>query len=188
MAAIVSLPRWTVEQYLALDHAGQVRHEYIDGAVYALAGGTQAHSAITINVAAQLHAAVQGGPCRVYSSDLKVRVSPTRYLYPDVSVGCEVDDQRDDADWLTAPRVVVEVLSDSTAVYDRGDKFAYYRQIASLRDYVLVETGCRLVEVHSRDDAGGWRVRHYEGNATVELPSLGVRLALDAIYAGVEVE
>ena len=139
-------------------------------------------------MAAQLHAAVQGRPCRVYSSDLKVRVSPTRYIYPDVSVGCEAADQRDVVDWLTTPRVVVEVLSDSTAVYDRGDKFAYYRQIASLRDYVLVETGCRLVEVHSRDDAGAWTGRRYTGGTTVELPSLGVGLDLDAIYAGVEVE
>jgi Uma2 family endonuclease len=178
-----------------------VRHEYVDGIVYALAGGTQAHSAITINVAARLHAAVQDGTCRVYSSDLKVRVAATRYLYPDVSVGCGAADQRDDADWLAAPRAVVEILSESTAAYDRVDKFALYRQIPSLRDYVLVETDRRLVEVHSREAViapglavradladGPWTVRRFGAGEVVDLPGLGAQVAVDAVYAGVAVD
>src|SRR5262245_20473906 len=99
MVALASIPRWTVEQYLQLERSSDVRHEYVDGVVYALAGGTQAHSVIAANVIAALHFAVRGGPCRVYSSDMKVLVAPTRFFYPDVSVGCEGADQRDDADW-----------------------------------------------------------------------------------------
>jgi len=188
MAAVASLPRWTIEQYLALERSGEVRHEYVDGAVYALAGGSRAHSAIAATVTALLYAALRGSACRVYSSDLKVRVSPTRYLYPDVSVGCGAEAPGADADWLAAPRAVVEAPSDSTAAYDRGDKFGYYRQVASLRDYVLVETARRLVEVHSRGDDGAWTARRCEAGATVELPGLGARLAVDAIYADVDLD
>jgi Uma2 family endonuclease len=189
MAAIASLPHWTVERYLEMERDSEVRHEYIDGAVYALAGGARAHSVIAINLAAGLHAAVRGGPCRVYSSDMKVRVTPTRYVYPDLSVGCEAVDRGDDgAVWLAAPRLVVEVLSEGTAAYDRGDKFGYYRQVASLRDYVLVETARRLVEIHSRGDDGAWTARSYEAGATVELPSLGARLEVDPIYADVDLD
>jgi len=201
MVALASFPRWTVEQYLAMERCSDVRHEYVDGLVYALAGGTRTHSVIAATVTGLLYAALRGGPCRVYSSDLKVRVSPTHYLYPDVSVGCEVEAPGDDADWTGAPRVVVEVLSDSTAAYDRGDKFALYRQLPSLRAYVLVETDCRLVEVRGREEgplsgavagagpaAGGWTVRRCGPGEMVDLPALGVQLAVDAIYAGVTVD
>ncbi len=186
MVALAAVPRWTVEQYLDLERASVVRHEYLDGYVYALAGGTQAHSVITINVAALLRTAVRGGLCRVFSADMKVRVAERRFLYPDVSIGCEATDRRDDADWIAAPRVVVEVLSDSTAAYDRGDKFASYRQVTALRDYVLVETERRRVEVHSRQGEGAWTMRAYGPDDTVVLPGLGVQLAVADIYEDVD--
>jgi Uma2 family endonuclease len=189
MTALASVPRWTVAQYLEMERASGVRHEYVDGAVYALAGGTRAHSVVGANVIALLRIAVRGGPCRVHTADMKVRVTPARYLYPDASVACEAVDRADDQlDWLAAPRVVVEVLSESTAEYDRGDKFALYRQNAALRDYVLVETASRAVEVRSRGADGTWTTRRFGAGATVELPGLGASFAVAAVYEDVAVD
>ncbi|MCC6630417.1 MAG: Uma2 family endonuclease [Chloroflexi bacterium] len=190
MVALPSLPQsWTVEQYLDMERTSEVRHEYLDGLVYALAGGTGIHSVIAINVAAGLHAALRDGPCRVYSADMKVRVAATQFVYPDASVGCAGVERNDRGDeWLTAPRLVVEVLSKSTAAYDRGAKAALYRQVAALRDYMLVDTTRPLVEVYSCGEDGAWTSRTYEPGDWVEAPGLGARLAVDEIYAKVDLE
>lgn len=188
MAAPAALPRWTLEQYLALERASDVRHEYFDGIVYALVGGTQVHSAISAAMSGLLFGALRGSPCRVYTSDLKVRVSATRYFYPDVSVSCVPTAPSAEADWLAMPRLVVEVLSASTAAYDRGDKLTAYQALPSLRDIMLVETGQRLVEVHSRGADGGWMAQRHSAGEVAVLPGLGVGLALDDIYADVDIE
>ena len=146
---------WTVEAYLDMERTSAVRHEYLDGLVYALAGGTGAHSRLGANMIAALHAALRDGPCGVYSSDMKVRVAPTRFVYPDASVGCVGVERNDRGDeWLTEPLLVVEVLSPSTTAYDRGDKYDLYRRLPALRAYVLVETTTALVEVRSRLASG----------------------------------
>ena len=188
MVALASLPHsWTVEQYLDMERTSEVRHEYIDGVVYALAGGTGAHSRLAANMIAGLHAALRDGPCGVYSSDLKVRVAATRFVYPDASVGCAGVERNEFGDeWLTAPRLVVEVLSKSTAAYDRGGKAELYRGMAALRDYVLVETTRPLVEVRSRGEGGAWTNRTYGPGEWAEVPGLNVRLAVDELYAKVE--
>jgi Uma2 family endonuclease len=190
MVALATLPRsWTVEQYLAMERYSEVRHEYIDGLVYALAGGTGAHSRLAANLIMALGVALRDGPCGVYSSDMKVRVAATQFVYPDVSVGCEGVEQNEFGDeWLTTPRLVVEVLSKSTAAYDRGGKAEFYQQVVTLRDYVLVETTRPLVEVRSRDEGGTWTTRTYRPGEWVELPGLGVRLAVDELYAKVDLE
>jgi Uma2 family endonuclease len=187
VAAMPAVPRWTVDQYLDLERSGSTRHEYVDGYVYALAGGTQAHGVIAINVAVLLHTAVRGGPCRVYSADVKVRVSADRYLYPDASVSCDPADRRDAADWLGAPRLVVEVLSESTAAYDRGDKFALYRENAALADYVLIETARRAVEVRSRRPDGEWVTRTYGPGERAALLGLAIALDVAAVYENVDI-
>ena len=180
---------WTVEQYIEMERASPVRHEYIDGEVYALAGGTRAHSRLAANLITLLSVALGDGPCQTYSSDMRVQVTPARYVYPDLSVECAAADQGDGgAVFLTAPRLVVEVLSKSTEDYDRGGKFDFYRQVASLRDYLLVETARRLVEARSRGEDGAWMTRTYGPGETVEAPGLGVRLAVDAIYARVDLD
>ncbi len=180
MVARASRPHWTVEQYFELERTSPVRHEYIDGAVYALAGGPRAHGRLTANTIIALGVALGDGPCQTYASDLRVQVTPERYVYPDLSVSCAAAD--------TAPRLVVEVLSTSTEAYDRGGKFDFYRQVESLREYVLVESARRLVEVRRRAEDGGWVTQQYGPGATVELPSLGVRLAVDALYTRVELD
>jgi Uma2 family endonuclease len=182
-----AVPRWTVDQYLDLERSSSTRHEYVDGYVYALAGGKQAHSVISANVIALLRAAVRGGPCRVHTADMKVRVSTERYFYPDASVGCDPADRRDDADWLEAPRLVVEVLSESTSAYDRGDKFALYRENAALQDYVLVETTRQTVEVRSRRPDGEWVARTYGPGERTSLPGLAITLDVAAVYEDVDI-
>jgi Uma2 family endonuclease len=120
---------------------------------------------------------------------MKVRVAATRFVYPDASVGCVGVERNEHGDeWLTAPRLVVEVLSKSTAGFDRGGKADLYRGVAALRDYMLVETTRRLVEVRSRDEAGAWTTRMYGPSEWVELHGLGVRLAVDELYAKVDLD
>ena len=186
MAVRATFPRWTVEEYFAMEGTSTVRHEYIDGAVYALAGGTQAHGVLAATLGALLWGALRGGPCRVYSSDGRVQLTPTRYTYPDLSVGCGPAGRDDAALFLAAPRLVAEILSESTAAYDRGDKFDDYQRIASLRDYVLVETAQRLGDVRSRGEDGVWATRQYGSGELVRLPSLGISVAVDALYADVD--
>jgi Uma2 family endonuclease len=190
MVALATLPHsWTVEEYLAMERTSEVRHEYIDGVVYALAGGTLAHNRIAVNLTTALDIALRDGSCRVYSSDVRVQLTPERYVYPDLSVRCAAGDRGDGgALFLADPTVAVEVLSTKTAAYDRGGKFDFYRQVASLRDYVLVETAHPSVEVRSRGEGGAWSPRTYGAGEWVELPSLGVRLQVDSIYRNVELD
>jgi Uma2 family endonuclease len=185
MAITASLPRWTIEQYLALEQASDVRHEYVDGIVYALAGGTQRHSALCAAIGGRLFLALRGSPCRMYTSDLKVRIGASRYFYPDVSIDGGVDVPSTTIDALTTPRLVVEVVSESTAAYDRGAKRLAYQALPTLRYVMLVESEHRLVELYRRGTGSRWTVRRYGAGETVALPDLGVQLVVDEIYAGV---
>jgi Uma2 family endonuclease len=189
MLALEATPRVTVAQYLAIERDSPVRHEYLDGYMYAMAGGTQAHSIIEINAGTLLRQALRGGPCRVYSSNMKIRLGPERFVYPDVSVGCDPADRDDAADWIGAPRLVVEVLSPSTAAYDRGLKFALYREVAALREYVLVETERRRVAVYHREEGGDWAPQPTLAGdgAAIALPSLGLRLAVADLYEDTDI-
>jgi Uma2 family endonuclease len=175
----------TVEEYLALERSSETRHEYIDGYVYAMAGGTNGHGVISANVIAALSPYLGDGPCRAYTSDVKVRLSPTRYVYPDVAVSCDERDNADDnEDEVHYPCLVVEVLSRTTEEYDRTDKFDLYAGCAALRDYVLVNARRQSVHVYSRDD-GAWTVRLYGPGTEISLPSLDVQVPIAAIYRAV---
>jgi len=174
----------TPEEYLKLDRNSPVRYEYMDGHAYALAGGTLDHSTICVNLVSLLHHLLQGSPCRVYNSDARVRLSPTRYVYPDLTISCDAQD-RGPTDVLTAPRVVIEVLSPSTEGYDRGEKFSYYRECPSLQEYVLVASERQTVEVYFRQEQAPWGVRAYGQGDEIALTSIDVRFPLDAVYAGV---
>jgi Uma2 family endonuclease len=189
MFALEATPRVTVEEYLALERDSPIRHEYVDGYMYAMSGGTQVHSRLAVRMAGLLDQALQGGSCAVYNSDMKVRLGPERFVYPDVSVSCDPADRDDAAVWIAAPRLVVEVLSPSTAAYDRGEKFGLYREVAALREYVLIETERRRVAVYHREEAGDWSPAPAvagEGETFV-LPSLGLALAVADLYAGTSI-
>ena len=175
----------TYAEYLAAEAVSEVRHEYLNGEVWAMAGGTPEHAALALAVGSELRQALRGKPCRAYSADLRVRIVDTGLsTYPDVSVVCgQLETAPDDKDAVTNPIVLVEVLSESTEGYDRGAKAAHYRRIPSLREYVLVSQAEPRIEVHRRAESGRWELLEARPGETIELVSLGARLDVAAIYA-----
>ncbi len=175
----------SVEDYLALErNSVEARYEFIDGYVYMLAGGTADHSTISINVTSLLNNLLRGSPCRVYNSDLKVRLSQRRYVYPDASVSCDQRD-RGSIDTVQFPRLIIEVLSTSTEAYDRGRKFAFYRACSSVQEYVLVDTQRQAVEVYRRKTDTLWTLHPFGPGDQVELASLSLSFPIAALYENV---
>jgi Uma2 family endonuclease len=171
-------------EYLEGEKAARVRHEYVDGDVYAMAGGTKAHNEVAGNFYGLLRAHLRGTPCRVFMGDVKVHVAwdwRERFYYPDVVVGCEAGDT--DPYVVEQPKLVVEVLSDSTERDDRSDKFYAYRRLTSLEEYVLVAQEVRRVEVYRRET--GWDLEVYETEGDFNLRSVGLDLTLAEVYEGV---
>ncbi len=172
----------TFRDYVRVDE-DQIKHEYLARQIYAMAGRTPEHSAIATVVAAELMLALRGGPCRVYNSDLRIRVRETGLAtYPDISVVCgrrELDPE--DKNTVTNPIVLVEVTSKSTEKYDRGGKFEHYQQIRSLREYVIVSHRERIIEVRRRTHSG-WTSHVARAGGEAELTSVDVTLDVDAIY------
>jgi Uma2 family endonuclease len=183
------VPRLSPQEYLARERAATYRSEYFDGEMFAMAGGSPQHSLIKVNVTGELRARLKGAPCTPYDSDLRVQVSATGlYTYPDASVICgplEFEDEHRDT--VLNPTVVVEVLSESTEAYDRGKKFGHYRQIPTLREYLLVSQDEPRIERFLRNDDGTWTLTEATGpEATLPLPSLGIEIALREVYDKVE--
>ena len=176
-------PTLSVEEYLELEENSSVKHEYLDGYVYAMAGGTVDHGLIAVNVLSLLRAHLRGGPCRVCNSDVKVRVGPRRFVYPDVSVSCDPRDRADGrAQSIGHPRLIVEVLSPKTAEYDRGDKFAMYRTLPSLQTYVLLQAESVAIEVRTRQADGTWQAQRFGANDLVAFPSIDFRVLSARFY------
>lgn len=179
------LHRYTFRDYLAVEEAGTIKHEFLDGEIYAMAGGSPLHAALAAAVIAALGGRVPAG-CRVYSSDLRVRVVRTGLAcYPDVTVICgAVQPDPESPDTATNPRVVVEVLSASTQEFDLGEKLEHYQQIPSLEAVVYVWQDRRLVEVRERAVAGSgaWTTAASTVDA-VTVRALGSALDVAAIYA-----
>lgn len=181
--------RASYAEYLRGEEGSDVRHEYIDGAVLAMAGGSGAHACLKANLTVTLGAALRGRPCRVRDVDQRVRVVATGLAtYPDLSVVCgpRVPDV-EDAHALTNPTLLAEVLSPGTAGYDRGEKFDHYQRIPTLRQYLLVDSERRHVDVYTRLDDGRWAREGFASGA-IPLASIDVSLDLDELYAGWEEE
>lgn len=176
--------RMSYADYLRFEAASETKHEYLRGEVYAMAGGTPDHAALIAAVTIQLGIALQDKPCRVYSSDLRVRVDATDLsTYPDVSVICgPLVSAEDDDNAAVNPILIVEVLSSSTEGYDRGQKFAHYRRLSSLRHYLLVAQDEPRLEVYSNDGDAGWMLTEARAGERVELGALGISLETDRIY------
>lgn len=177
--------RMTYAEYVAAEYASDVRHEFLNGEVWAMAGGTPEHAALAAAIILALGIAVRGKPCRVYTSDLRVRVLETGLsTYADVTVVCgAAETASDDPDALINPILLVEVLSDSTEAYDRGAKAAHYRRIPSLQAYVLVSQAEPLIEVYRRTTDARWELMEARSGERIDLASLGAYLDVDAIYA-----
>ncbi len=167
---------FTAADYLAWEATQDQRSEFIDGEVFAMAGGTLAHNNATLATGATLRQHLKGSPCRAFVSDVKVNVQASNSLfYPDVVVACQPGDLANaQAQTLTEPILIAEVLSPSTAAFDRGGKFAHYRLLDRLQEYVLIDTDTPRVEVFRRNAANRWELYPSTGlEAAVELASVG---------------
>ena len=187
MSDPTGLHRYTYQDYLDLEEASNVKHEFLEGEVYGMAGGTPEHAALSVAVSSSLHAQLRGGDCRAYSSDLRVRALATGLTtYPDVTVVCG-ETQLDPASPTTVinPSVVVEVLSDSTEDYDRGKKLEHYRQIPSLVTVVLVSHREPRLELWHRSEGSSWKAGTAGPGETAELAAISCVLDVDEIYEGV---
>lgn len=174
---------WTPEEYLAWERKAPERHEFLHGEVFAMAGAKRRHNLLALNLAAELRDALRQRKCEVYPSDMRVKVSATGlYTYPDASVACPPRFEDADEDTLLNPVVLIEVLSTSTASYDRGEKFENYRTIPSFKEYVLVSTHKVLVEHFLRQADNSWLMRERRAGERLELASIGCAIAVDEIY------
>lgn len=178
--------RYSRTEYVAFEASSNVRHEFLDGQIYGMAGGTPEHAALAAAVIGLLFGQLRGSRCRSYDADLRVRVLETGLAtYPDVTIVCgppQRDPEDDNA--VTNPTLLVEVTSPSTESYDRGEKFRHYRRIASLRQYVIVSHRERTVDVWTRDDAGGWQQLTARDGERAALDAIGAALDVDALYEG----
>jgi Uma2 family endonuclease len=180
-------PILTANDYLSGEQHSNIRHEFVDGEVYAMAGAGETHNLIAGNVFSKLHSLVRGGPCRVFISDMKLRVAQwNAFYYPDVMVVCDATDSQ--TYFKERPSLIVEVLSNSTASIDRREKLLAYRTLASLREYVLIAQDTRQVEIHRLDADGAWQLETLEAGDVWQLECLNASLTLDEIYEGVTPE
>ncbi len=175
----------TVEEYFRLEENDSENHyEYVDGYVYMMAGGTFDHSTICGNIYSILRNSLRGKPCRVYNSDMKVRISQQRYFHPDVTVTCNPGD-RGTGDLLQSPRIIFEVLSPSTEIKDRTWKLQNYLALPTMEEYILVDTRSAKMEIYRKEN-GRWMYDIYRGYETVILQSIGVQFPLIDAYADIE--
>ena len=182
--ATAALNRYTPEEYLALERNAEFKSEYIDGRIIAMTGAQRPHVTIVHNLDRELGNRLLDSGCEVYPTDMRVKISPSgRYVYPDLSVSCDPQFEDSEVDTLLTPLVIVEVLSESTERYDRGEKFHHYRKIESLREYVLVSQETHRVESYTREGEF-WRYSSVDDlDGVLVLGSLGLEIPLRRIYA-----
>jgi Uma2 family endonuclease len=178
-----SRPVYTIDEYVRLEERANVKHEFLGGTIWAMAGGTPEHARMASAIIAALGAQLRGRPCSVYTADARVRVVATGLdTYPDVTVVCGHEERDvDDRNALTNPVALFEVTSDGSEVYDRGEKLAHYKRIPSVREIVIVSHRQRRIEIHRRsDDGGAWQL--IEAPDRAELAAIGCTLDVAEIY------
>ncbi|MDP2829876.1 MAG: Uma2 family endonuclease [Sulfuricellaceae bacterium] len=195
MPLVKEAAAFSPSDYLEWEKGNEIKHEYLDGEVFAMggdvfamAGASDAHVTVAGNIFAILRNHARGSSCRTYMADMKVRVETANaFYYPDVMVTCDPRDTS--AEYFKShPALIVEVLSPSTAAFDRGKKFAAYRTLESLSEYMLVETDAINVEIFRRDASGHWVLYTYAKGEEVELQSAALKMPIDAIYEDVAFE
>ena len=188
MAAIPNSElRMTPTEYLSFEREAEIKHEYIDGHVYAMSGGSANHSLIAFATGFALFNKIRSRDCKVYNSDMKVKVTAKLYTYPDVTIVCgQPQFEKGDDQTLLNPTVIIEILSPSTEKYDRGEKFARYRQLASLQEYLMIAQDKMGIEQYVRQPNNTWVLATVEqADQILELPSLGCTLSVADVYAQV---
>jgi Uma2 family endonuclease len=182
------MPELSVQEYIQQEIGSNTKYEYHDGKIYALAGGTLNHGLISGNVYNELrvHLKKKDSDCLPFNSDVKLFIASTNsYVYPDsMVIGGEIESSEEDNNAVANPVLIVEVLSDSTADYDRGDKFYLYRQIPSFKEYLLIEQKKHVVDVHFKNkNSDLWRITRYEGlDKMIPIHSLGIEISMSDLY------
>lgn len=186
MIALSDRSKLTPEEYLELEEKSPIKHEYIDGSAYAMAGTTDTHNTIALNLALIIRNALRGSDCRVYFADVKVRLEQrNRFYYPEILVTCNLQD-RETPTYKCFPKLIVEVLAESTEAFDRGDKFNDYQTLESLQEYVLVNSKDRRVEIFRRNEDGSWLFQTYTAiHTTFELKSIHLTATFADLYEDV---
>lgn len=177
----------SVEDYLHGESTSPVRHEYLAGQIFAMVGATLAHNLIAMNLGSAMHTHLRGTPCRVMLNDMKVRVKSggfEAFYYPDVVVNCEKKPH--DTLYIEHPKLIVEVLSASTAPIDQREKKVAYQTLDSLQEYALVAQAGRRVDIYRRDSGNTWNITVYEQDGPVEFASIGLEMTMEDIYSGLD--
>jgi len=178
--------RFDADAYLAWEAQQPDKSEYVDGEIFAMVGVRRQHATVAGNIFATLREHLRGTPCLPFISDMKLRVAITdAFYYPDVMVTCDARDRRADL-YVEHPQLIVEVLSSSTAAYDRGDKFASYRQIAELQEYVLIDIEARRVEIFRRQAGNEWLLHDYAGEPSCQFNSVQLTLKMATVFEDVD--
>lgn len=180
-----ALSLFVAEDYLQMENISQSKHEFYDGHIIAMAGGTKAHGDIQTNIINRISNKFRGGrrPCKPYGSDTRVYVSDSKYFYPDISIFCQTPDVDLKNNWRN-PEVVIEILSDSTSSFDQNEKAAAYKQMPSLKELVLIDSRAKAITIFQKQDDGAWVERSY-GDNVAAVTVAGEELALDEIYLDV---
>ena len=186
----ISREHWiSLEEYHEIERNSDIKYEYSNGRIYAMSGGTFAHSTIALNLGVALKAHLRGKVCRVANSDMHVLPlgdeNPT-YL-PDITVTCNPEDYQDTSTAIRSPRLVIEVLSPSTAARDRGEKMRVYKACPSIQEYVLISTRRQEVEVYRRESTNEWKNTLYTAEQEVTLVSVGLTIPISEIYADTDI-
>ena len=180
-------PRFDRQDYFAWEPEQPVKHEYVAGEVFAQAGARQNHVVVALNIAGALRQRLRGTPCRAYISDMQLEVAQAdAVFYPDVMVSCHPEDLAAER-VLHHPRVIVEVLSDSTVAYDRGGKFAAYRMLESLQEYVLIDPEQRSLEIFRRLPSNDWLLATGDSARALVLAALEMEIGFDEVFEDVAV-
>ena len=187
MIALSDPPYLTPEAYLQLEEQSLIKHEYIDGQAYAMAGTTDTHNTLALNLALLIRNHLRGSDCRVYFADIKARLEKrNRFYYPDLLITCDPQDQETPT-YKRYAKLIIEVLSDSTEAFDRGDKFNDYQTLDSLVEYVLINSNHQRVEAFRRSDQGLWVFQTYspQDNPLFTLHSINLTASFDELYEDV---
>lgn len=176
----------TAADFLAWEASQAEKHEFVAGEVFAMVGARQDHVVVAGNIFAGLKQCLRGSLCRAYIADMKLRVETAdAFFYPDVMVSCHPNDLKNQS-FIEHPTLIVEVLSESTAAYDRGGKFAAYRSLTSLQEYLIVDIDARRVECFRRSGDNEWLLHDYVGDVDCRLNSLELSLPMNEIFEDIE--
>ena len=180
-----ALTKASLQEFLDWEEGQAEKHEFHGGEVFAMVGARRVHGIVALNIAAGLRSQLKGSPCQVFVDSMKLRIGSDTILYPDVFVTCDAADLRTEI-IFTAPTLIVEVLSPSTEIYDRGSKFTLYRSVATLREYMLVDPQTREVQLFRRGVDGLFILHDLTGRERAALDSIGCELLADDIFEGVD--